>query len=586
MADFRYKLLGLAAFATLFAGVSFGQVSGCTVLTAAQGGSTDPGPSTMRAEGETELTGDIQFTCTSTLTTNAGLLELFMSAPVTSKVNALYTGYTEATLFICTGAPAVGPCTTAGDNTLASLTSGAVNVPTTVPNILVGAVQAYYGTASGNALTFSNIYLPTGAFTARVSNIRVNASAVTLTSTLTNVTAQVLFSGGGTSSSFSSALTAGYVLQSLQTTTLQPTPFGAASLTVTNYTTCGGNVLPPAGAVLPSFLVEIKSLFAGAFKKASGAAGAGENGTFIPGDGSTAGVATQPTQLQIVLGNVPAGVTIYAPTTVTQGTLLLTAITSAGTAIVASTTTGAPGALNAAAYQLAYPYSVAGNGEAIGASAAFTPTGGTVTIIYQVTNSDNTTASYNPDIPISYVFAANSFAAAQAATTVLSGYNPQATPAAITAIPTFAVQTATPVPATTIGLCQTTLLFPYVVNVLGFDTGIAISNTSSDPFGTTPAAGVCALSFYGTGAPTPSTGVNTANIPGGTVDAFLLSSVAPGFTGYVIAACGFNFGHAFAYIAYDLAQQNGATMGYLAEILTGPARPGNPGKNNIESDGN
>jgi len=583
MADFRFRLLGLAAFATLFAGVSFGQVSGCTALTAAQGGSTDPGPATMRSEGITELTGDLQFTCTSAAVTQAGLLEAFLTAPATSKLNALYpgTGYTEATLFVCAGAPAANACTTNGQNTLANVTTHAVNNPLTVPNAQTAAadpIQAYYGVASGNAITFSNIALPVGAFTVRVSNVRVNASAVTLTSTLTSVTEQVLFSGGGTSSSFSSAVTVGYVLQSLQTTTLQPTPFGGASATLTSYTTCQGNAISATTPVLPSFLLEIKSLFAGAFKT-NGAlvAGTGENGTFIPGDGSNAGTGTQ-TSLQVVFANVPTGVTLYLPVSVTYGTLTLTAF-SGGSAVAAATTpTGVPGAQNGAQFFAAYPYTAAATGETVGGYAPFTPSSGSVTVIYQVTTSDLTTASFAPDIPVFYTFASNAFATAQSAMTVLEGYSPQATPAAATAIPTFAVQTATPVPATTIGLCETSLLFPFVANVLGYDTGISIANTSSDPFGTTPASGTCALSFYGTGAPTPST-VTTANIPGGTIDAFLLSSVAPGFEGYMIAACGFNFGHAFAYLAYNLTQTNGSTMGYLAEVLNGNARLNNPGKN-------
>ena len=35
----------------------------------------------------------------------------------------------------------------------------------------------------------------------------------------------------------------------------------------------------------------------------------------------------------------------------------------------------------------------------------------------------------------------------------------------------------------TVSLCQTILLFPYVTDFYGFDTGIAISNTSIDPLG-------------------------------------------------------------------------------------------------------
>ena len=89
---------------------------------------------------------------------------------------------------------------------------------------------------------------------------------------------------------------------------------------------------------------------------------------------------------------------------------------------------------------------------------------------------------------------------------------------------------------------------------------------AAHPFGTVPAPGTCTLNFYGAGAPTPSTGVAA---PGGTqasgtTNAFLLSSVAAGFQGYVIAQCNYQFGHGFAFIAQNLGQPAGSTMGYLA----------------------
>ena len=71
----------------------------------------------------------------------------------------------------------------------------------------------------------------------------------------------------------------------------------------------------------------------------------------------------------------------------------------------------------------------------------------------------------------------------------------------------------------TFNQCATSLLFPFMTNQLGFDTGIAIANTSTDPYGSnaaTPQSGTCTLNFYGSGAPSPSN-VVTATIPSGTV---------------------------------------------------------------------
>jgi hypothetical protein len=116
--------------------------------------------------------------------------------------------------------------------------------------------------------------------------------------------------------------------------------------------------------------------------------------------------------------------------------------------------------------------------------------------------------------------------------------------------------------AFTVSVCQTNILFPFVTNMLGFDTGLAIANTSTDPFGTTPQTGTCTLSFYGENKP--------ANITTGVVDSnkiytALASAVAPNFQGYVIAQCNFQYGHGFAFIS-DFGARNLA-MGYLALII-------------------
>jgi len=37
----------------------------------------------------------------------------------------------------------------------------------------------------------------------------------------------------------------------------------------------------------------------------------------------------------------------------------------------------------------------------------------------------------------------------------------------------------------------------------------------------------------------------------------------------MIASCNFLYGHGFAYVVYNLTQNNGAAMGYLADAITG-----------------
>jgi hypothetical protein len=94
---------------------------------------------------------------------------------------------------------------------------------------------------------------------------------------------------------------------------------------------------------------------------------------------------------------------------------------------------------------------------------------------------------------------------------------------------------------TQLGRRQTTnLQFPYMANTDGFDTGFEISNTSKDAVGSPQISGTCSLAFYGSSSP-PGTFV-TSNIPSGTIYAEILSNLAPQFSGYMIATCGFPAG--------------------------------------------
>lgn len=113
---------------------------------------------------------------------------------------------------------------------------------------------------------------------------------------------------------------------------------------------------------------------------------------------------------------------------------------------------------------------------------------------------------------------------------------------------------------------KTHILFPFMTNQAGFDTGFAIANTGADPFGTAGLAGACTLNFYsGAASPAP---VTTASIAQGETYTNLVSSIAPGFQGYVIASCNFPLAHGFSFIS-DLGARNLA-MGYLPSNICSP----------------
>jgi len=152
------------------------------------------------------------------------------------------------------------------------------------------------------------------------------------------------------------------------------------------------------------------------------------------------------------------------------------------------------------------------------------------------------------------------------------------------------VDTGSPVDAFVFsGVCHTLLLFPYLTNQAGFDTGFVISNTSVDPLGTAPQEGTCTLNYYGfTGnhaALTAAQSVATSpNVPAGAQLVLLLSAgggavnpmgagaavscpnCAPiAFQGYMIASCNFQFAHGYAFVS-----DAGATklaQGYLAMVI-------------------
>jgi hypothetical protein len=130
-----------------------------------------------------------------------------------------------------------------------------------------------------------------------------------------------------------------------------------------------------------------------------------------------------------------------------------------------------------------------------------------------------------------------------------------------------------------INACTTALLFPFLTSTAGFDTGIAISNASRDPFPDAagrPQSGACTFHFYGA-VPSRQT-TNRMIAPGETITAVLSSGgdagllPVPGFTGYAIAECEFLHAHGFAFITDGPVGAARVAEGYLALVLGGGLR--------------
>jgi hypothetical protein len=149
-------------------------------------------------------------------------------------------------------------------------------------------------------------------------------------------------------------------------------------------------------------------------------------------------------------------------------------------------------------------------------------------------------------------------------------------------IPRFAARTDSN-SAVTFNACQTNLLFPYVTNWAGFDTGIAIANTSQDPFGSPNdrlQAGRCTMNYYGrlaNGNPPTTTREQTdRDVAAGETITMVLSSGGglglrgnANFQGYIIATCDFRFAHGFAFITDGPIGQARVAEGYLALVIDG-----------------
>jgi hypothetical protein len=157
---------------------------------------------------------------------------------------------------------------------------------------------------------------------------------------------------------------------------------------------------------------------------------------------------------------------------------------------------------------------------------------------------------------------------------VLGSYAPLSTTdtASSTApVPRFVQNPAATFPIN-LAACETRLLFPFVTSIPGWDTGIAISNTTVDPFGTAAQNGACTLYFYGS----PSNSTQTSStISAGSQLLFAMSqgnaaqniNALTGFTGYLIARCNFQYAHGYAFIS-DLGV-NKYAQGYIALVIGG-----------------
>ena len=277
----------------------------------------------------------------------------------------------------------------------------------------------------------------------------------------------------------------------------------------------------------------------------------------------TLGLANSGTRIIARLNNVQNGVQVWVPTAVN---IISPQAASAVTGRAVLVTTDPNGA---------GPFSATPAGSAInGGLSQISVVGGTGSVVYEILSTD-TTAIERINIPVVIAYVSNTSSNLPALGTSTANGNlapisTVATASSTAAIPRF-VDTAAARTMLTINSCRTNILFPFVTNQGGFDTGLAIANTSLDPFGTSPQTGACTVNFYGyVGNSKVNLAYPSPSITGGEHFVWSLSSggavtATAGFQGYVIAQCAFQYGHGYAFIS-DVGAQRLA-MGYLALVM-------------------
>jgi hypothetical protein len=491
----------------------------------------------------------------------------------------------------------------------------------------IGAANVYQGMVLGNTVTFHGVpVIPPGstaARTFRITNVRMNATAAAAGSqsvslAITNSSGNLsntagLFGGAAAFTGNLGTVQTGLSSANTKWTAATPGLTNCAALTAgyagrISFGESFGSAFktrqtPAATQNGAQDAGALTNLTPGAFQTESGwvptTTGQAGGTSNLTVNTKAAGLADFGTRLKAVFTNIPSGARVFVSFTNVEGASannvgspntnfvdntngnLKAAAGGTATSSFAALITGAETVADTTGAGTAVPVATA-TASATGAIPAnydyvelTVSSTGSATAIWEVLNT-------NPSAAETFTFTVFISQAAQGTTgngTVNLSFAPTASTA--TTIPSFADTSGSGVSAFSVGGCTTILLFPYVTSAAGFETGLAVSNTTTDGIGTTAQAGACSLFVYGLNAngqaptsngpfsPTSTTGAAfpASGVPSGQTAQWLLSASAPGFTGYAIATCNFQFAHGFAFV---FSPQLSAAMGYLPLVLQSP----------------
>ena len=561
MVDFR-KMMLLMVVLVLSAGFASAQFLN-TLQCVANAGVPPP----VRAEGLAEEVGQVTITCTGGNPTTIGAtiptvnVQIFLSTNITSRL--LSATASEAMLLIdepgsiqnpvtqlLCGAPGNCPITAASSIGVGNYT-GVAGRPNVWQAVKAGENSVVWlGVPVDPPGTSGNRVL-------RLTNVRADAASVGVSSTLipSNIIMYITISGTGSLPLANNVLNVAYVAKGMDFEATggnfnQCEP-GTYDYSITYSEKFGtafrnnnpNNAVPPTAQSAPGTIYNTESMWS--------------NSTVV----TSAGVATQGTRLIASFTNVPANIKLAVDNGATNSDGDIANI-------VASALSDGSGS------------SPSYTGLATGTTTVLASTGsvGSAYAVWEVIASNpGAISELTFNVYVTYL---SSPLPGLGTASVAGNYAPVSTVNVMSQtapVPRFRLdpQSAT---TFTINPCQTNLLFPYVTNYTGYDTGIAISNTTADPYSTPDQQGACEIYYYGwmeNGSSAPATQTSTVVEPGKQL-VFTLSlgnstaniAATPGFTGYMIARCRFQYAHGYAFIS-DPGTKVFA-QGYIALVLDQP----------------
>jgi len=539
MLDFRKVLLATVAGLGFISVASAQVVPTCTISNSAP-------TAYVAVEGTTEEVATLLLNCTNTgAFTGPFNLTLTANAPITNQT-----------------------LTAAPHNLDISAIDSAADAVTSITQPAANQVLITFNTVTAAVTTFT------------VNGVRVNPSSNPVGSTITITPSSSTVQIAATPANWP----AGFVSKTLSTVTIDGTGYVPGGGSVCGNT---GTTAAPNTTTYNASNVGLTANFLDSLKSSGDATSAPPTSTF--GTTNVNVAAKVGTVLAVTFNNLnAAGVNYYVPQTITAGNMTLTAYTALptnlATAVPATATTAGTLTTNIltsfgtayTAYNTAFTPNLT---LATPTAAAALPLTGTSGTMYYAVSATTTTAtefafiSLVENVPVPT--AVTSFSqTAVAASISIAG---QASPAYPGISASASPYTATPTSASSglLTACSTTLLFPYVVNTAGFDTGIVITNASGIAVGGTATAattGSCTVTFYGTGAATsPGNTYSTGTLTSAQNNTFATSSAQPGLNGYAVATCNFLGAHGYAFLFSGAGTPAAYAADYLAVITSSGA---------------